>query len=96
LVLQERSDPSGVFWAPWSLFRVLPKALAKLFRGVSTPYHYVKAGGVLLVFLCSPSLARNRGAEDDFTFCTCQAGAFPNHGEQLHFDTVTYAVSGES
>jgi hypothetical protein len=55
VVLQEPYDLSGVFWAPWSLFRVLPKAMAKSFRGVSTPYHYVKAGGVSLLSTCSPS-----------------------------------------
>ena len=43
---QHPFDLDKGFWAEWSLFRVLPKKLAESFRGVATPYHYLKAGAV--------------------------------------------------
>jgi hypothetical protein len=39
-------DLASAYYSDTSLFRVLPRAVAKSFRGVSTPYHYIKAGPV--------------------------------------------------
>lgn len=39
-------DLTSTYYSEASLFRVLPRAVARSFRGVATPYHYIKAGAV--------------------------------------------------
>lgn len=39
-------DLASTYYSEASLFRVMPRAVARSFRGVATPYHYIKAGPV--------------------------------------------------
>jgi hypothetical protein len=64
-------DLTTTYYAPASLFRVLPRSVAKSFKGVATPYHYLKAGPVIPSFFpffrlaSQPLLLPLLAADDD-------------------------------